>query len=283
MYTSAELLRKGLHLQWLPSDSENNYKHLQPDGTVNYGRNEVSYILNSHGFRCDEFDEPADLPVLFLGCSFTEGIGLPLNETWSHFLLNKIRSMGHYSGKKIPHWSLALGGYGVDTAARLFYTYGHLVKPKYVFLLLHGMHRREFCADTPVYNTWMPNANNPDYLNRLFSDPFHSLHETNRSITILNQAAAAMGSEVFLFDLSTPDRASPHISSMMMPHRNTRYIRLSQPNDYDNIFPPELQHLYSKPLKARDSLHPGVRWQFGVFDLVWREVSHLFLPDSIAY
>lgn len=40
----------------------------------------ISYKLNSHGFRCEEFDSTPCLVVL--GCSHTFGIGLPDKDVW---------------------------------------------------------------------------------------------------------------------------------------------------------------------------------------------------------
>lgn len=45
----------------------------------------ISYTLNSHGYRMSEFkDVDWDNYVVSLGCSFTVGVGLPVEETYSY-------------------------------------------------------------------------------------------------------------------------------------------------------------------------------------------------------
>jgi hypothetical protein len=45
------------------------------------------YILNSDGFRSDEFEKNAD--ILFSGCSFTFGAGIPLEYLWSKIVADR--------------------------------------------------------------------------------------------------------------------------------------------------------------------------------------------------
>ena len=56
---------------------------------ANYG---VEYRYNSYGYRTQEFDQVKPGHVLVAGCSLTEGVGLPLNETWVYLLE---QSLGH--------------------------------------------------------------------------------------------------------------------------------------------------------------------------------------------
>lgn len=48
----------------------------------------VSYKLNSYGYRGKEFKETAD--IMTLGCSFTFGVGLPEEKMWANILANKL-------------------------------------------------------------------------------------------------------------------------------------------------------------------------------------------------
>lgn len=66
-----------------------------------YRTKKIRYKYNSLGHRsCELHELPKDY-LLFSGCSFTEGIGLKLEDTYSHIVANKL-GLGYYN--------LGLGG-----------------------------------------------------------------------------------------------------------------------------------------------------------------------------
>lgn len=68
-------------------------------GVTKYTLDEIDYVLNSHGFRSDEFTEKHEgKHVLFIGCSVTFGTGLPIEKTWSKILYNKLSKNNKLSG-----------------------------------------------------------------------------------------------------------------------------------------------------------------------------------------
>jgi|688.fasta_scaffold466143_2 hypothetical protein len=109
---------------WHGSDTEDEYKKncsdperlrkLQQYGW--YECSDLTYCFNSQGFRDDEFDQrPA---VLAIGCSFTQGIGLKVDQCWPRQLENLLQ-------KKV--WNLGVGGTSLDTCYRLLeYWIAHL-------------------------------------------------------------------------------------------------------------------------------------------------------------
>jgi prepilin-type processing-associated H-X9-DG protein len=108
------IYRNSVH-SWMPTDSHDRWIEHCNDVT---GREvlgahgwlpeqEITYSFNSHGFRSPEFNDSPS--VLCLGCSFTMGIGLPLQQTWPSILQKII-------GKTC--WNLGLGGSSLDTAFR---------------------------------------------------------------------------------------------------------------------------------------------------------------------
>lgn len=85
----------GLHL---PS----KYLSYPPDSTVHYNSSDFTYEykINSSGFRgSDSFDntDSGSLKTLFLGDSFTEGIGAADSESWPLQLQKVYRANGHSS------------------------------------------------------------------------------------------------------------------------------------------------------------------------------------------
>jgi hypothetical protein len=74
---------------WNSPDSIENYKHLN-SLRRNYTTTEITYSFNDDGYRCDSFSTESEFPILFMGCSLTEGVGLPLNEVWSYHLHDRM-------------------------------------------------------------------------------------------------------------------------------------------------------------------------------------------------
>jgi hypothetical protein len=76
-------------LQWLPSDTEelfikNKEKRLEELKTGGWLNTEIEYSFNNYGFRSEEFDTTPS--ILYLGCSFTVGIGLRIEHTWPYLV-----------------------------------------------------------------------------------------------------------------------------------------------------------------------------------------------------
>jgi hypothetical protein len=120
---------KNKELFWLGSDLSDVYFN-----NVKTNRSQLNeydwlgkvftYKFNSHGFRSDEFSHEDS--VMFLGCSFTVGIGLPLEDTWAYQVAEKLN---------LKRFNLAIGGSGPDTAFRLANHYIPQIKPKLVVFL----------------------------------------------------------------------------------------------------------------------------------------------------
>lgn len=94
---------------------------------------DISYCYNSHGFRSAEFDRRNC--GLALGCSFTEGTGLPVDTTWPYLLSNMC-------GTQV--WNLGVGGSSIETVFRIFEHYVQTLQPKFVCVLMPPPWRLEF-------------------------------------------------------------------------------------------------------------------------------------------
>ena len=119
----------GQELSWMAMDSiefyskhlESRYHELEANNWLNAS---FTYKLNSYGFRCAEFTD-AEPSVMFLGCSHTFGVGLPLEKTWAHLVSTEI---------KLKNYNLGMPGCSNDTAFRLAYYWLDKIKPKLVIL-----------------------------------------------------------------------------------------------------------------------------------------------------
>lgn len=253
---------------WLDNDSLENYLP-KNSGKSNYTQNEISYLFNSDKFRCDEFDSKNYSPVVFMGCSFTEGSGLPLNELWSYHFYKKICEK---SIKNIPYWCLAKGGASVDYCARVFYEYGKKLKPKYIVYLLSGISRREYMFDNNEIHGWFPNpsiflkkSNAFKTVSPVFVNSNFALYQTKRSLMILNSVAEQIDSEIFIFDIDNMDNVNfTDKVNLFSEFNRINYFINFMHTQYDV---PE--NIKQRPLKARDNSHPGAYWQYQVYSNIW--------------
>jgi hypothetical protein len=100
----------------------------------------ISYKYNNYGFRDEEFDNrPAGIA---LGCSFTEGTGLPASAIWCSVLSKLI-------GTHI--WNLGVGSSSLDTVFRLLDYWLPRLSPKFVVICVPPEFRVElFNNDLPL-------------------------------------------------------------------------------------------------------------------------------------
>lgn len=181
---------------WYSSDQEEVYKAISKDGRPNYyGPGDFEYKFNSYGFRCDEFHEESELPIVFLGCSMTEGVGTPIEDSWPYMLCEKFRAA---TGKKIPFWSLAIAGTGPMTQANLlFHFQKYITKPAIVVTWLPPGLRMEFnygpMTEIVLNNPW--SRDTIPYSAEVTEDPNFQLNMLERQAMIFD-AIAEQGTQI---------------------------------------------------------------------------------------
>lgn len=141
---------------FMPTDTKENFEKLcEVEEYREYFRNfgwlepkAITYKLNSHGFRSEEFLPDQDC-IVALGCSFTVGIGLPIESVWPSLV-------GQALGKKV--YNLAWGGNSADTCFRMAEYWIPALKPKAVFMLAPPKARFELLLDSKMqpYEIFMP-------------------------------------------------------------------------------------------------------------------------------
>ena len=248
---------------WLPSDTPGNYSPILKTGKSNkYKPDDITYKFNEHGFRCDSFSLSSDLPIVFLGCSYTEGIGLPIDKVWSSLLLNKIREK---TNKEIPYWSLALGGKGLDNQISLLHDFIGIHSPRYIFCLFPPPGRREYWFDSQQH-AWIPNPiqhKNQPFVDKLSSDPDYIKHEDHRSVRTLSLIQQTIPESKII--ATCWDQSYSHDINLF-------YNSLASfPNIKHFKFP-----IVTYLDLARDNQHPGEDYHKIVSEIFWRQVHSLF-------
>ena len=189
-------------MEWMPTDTKENYENLiQDPGHRAYFAEQgwdqpraITYRLNSHGFRADEFD--GGPYMLALGCSFTVGIGLPDYSTWA-------RQTATALGLKCAN--LGWGGYSSDSCYRLAEYWIPELRPKYVCMLVPPSHRIEVLldADDPLvmpnqtlFEIFMPQSKsrlfnpNDSYLKHWFLNDENAQVNQRKNVRAIRQLCA---------------------------------------------------------------------------------------------
>ena len=119
----------GQTVKWLSSDNKDRYKinikkskHLLEK--YQWLGKEIDYKINRYGFRSEEFtDEPN---ILWLGCSYTSGIGVSNENTFAHIVSQKL---------KLKNFNLSQAAGSLDSCFRIGSFWIPILKPKIVVLV----------------------------------------------------------------------------------------------------------------------------------------------------
>lgn len=117
-------------VDWYCKDSEKTYNfnlkykydQLQLYGWVD---KKINYKFNSEGYRCSEFSQSDS--IMFFGCSFTLGVGVPLENTYPFITAENL---------KLECKNYGVSGSSSNTAFRLAYTAIEKYKPKIAVVYL---------------------------------------------------------------------------------------------------------------------------------------------------
>lgn len=166
----------GQEVKWLDTDNEDTYRLNMSDPQMKslllelkWDKLDITYKINQNGFRSPEFkkDEPN---ILFLGCSFTAGIGLRLKDTFSYIVSQNLG---------LQNYNLGVGGGSSKACFRLGEYWIPKLKPNIVVLLSPNPARTEIIVnEVPLqisvgehfkskapelysyYKTWITNEEN---------------------------------------------------------------------------------------------------------------------------
>jgi hypothetical protein len=216
-------------VNWYPTDTEELYKQnikLPDKRQILFDNNwidtEIIYQINSEGFRTPEFD-PSKKRFMTLGCSFTKGIGLPIDVVWPTLLSNDL-------GIEVDN--LAEQGASNGLIFRIAQHWIPILKPQFVvvqqtmatrFEILNN--RRRGTISSVSYNTeLMP----PSW----WASDFNSLIDADRNELAIRYICSELNIPVYFLPIDEFTKVWTEIDGNLI----TRGISLD---------------------KARDAMHPG--------------------------
>ena len=195
-----------------------------------YANKKVGFRYNSIGYRCPlNYNELKDGFLLTMGCSYTEGIGLAEEDTYTYRLAKNLNLTENY-------FNAGIGGFGVDVVlwnSLLFSSWcaKNNIIPKYVVIQLSYSERHSFWYDHDkgihkygpqvdvVHKTNHANknserefpywVNNEYYLNGWLQYPINRINNEVFYPQAIYNAWNSLGSKVVLWtwnnDMDAPD------------------------------------------------------------------------------
>jgi len=136
--------------KWFPTDTEENFKKHEAS-RINYTENDITYDLNSFGYRCPEFDLTKKGQTVFIGCSLTWGTGIKNTDMWSRKVFCKLKERDETQTEYI---NLSCPGASTDKITRILIQTLPIFKPKNLFVFFPPLVRYE------VFNTTLNKWNN---------------------------------------------------------------------------------------------------------------------------
>lgn len=108
---------------------------------------DFNYRLNNFHFRSDHFQQldTNKTNILYAGCSFTFGEGLPEELTWSYMLSNKISKL---YGKEVQSYNLGYMGHSIDLNIKNIYSFINMFGiPDYIFICFPPISRHNIFSN----------------------------------------------------------------------------------------------------------------------------------------
>jgi|TARA_S200002703_G_C3777816_1_gene239529 hypothetical protein len=153
---------------WKASDTKDMFERRLSEGNKEYWKDKViEYRYNNYGFRTDDDFNGYDEGVITLGCSFTEGIGLPIEYTWGYKIAKYLNT---------KHWNFGVGAMGLDTAFRYLVGASEKLKFNKVFLFVPPFYRNEFIIrDNELIKPYLTEGEKRDIVHTLGNRIDHNI------------------------------------------------------------------------------------------------------------
>lgn len=173
---------KNITLSWAGTDNAKTLAGRPVEEAIDWHRAYIQYAYNQQGFRCPDLNNFIDQPVdVALGCSFTKGVGMPVEAVWPSLVQRN---------RPYPMLNLGLGGGTTDTVARILTNISTLFKIQTAFILWPHANRFETYTDSYVdrilpYNAqtehvWFMDGANADQRYQKNHNIAHTLSKLNQ-------------------------------------------------------------------------------------------------------
>lgn len=238
--------------QWSWADKLGKY---QKNPHPRYGPSDITYNFNEHGYRSDDFFQRKDINILFLGCSLTYGLCLPLEETYPYLLC---RDLEKKTGKSVNLWNLGLPGRSNDYISRISLLALPILKPDLFFVYFTERSRREFIGVDNNYYRF----------------------NTDRKLDLKNPVKRMLNKAMYTLTSPSMDEITMlknyKLVEMMSNNLGIKFLFTGYKNPFngiENFINPEsnIKFELSNIDSARDHIHPG------------REANKIFSQQALPF
>ena len=215
----------------------------------------ISYKTNAHGFRSREIDlASTQRKIMFVGCSFTMGVGVPYDDVWTSVAT---RAIAESLGEPVEQHNFGYSGHGNDFFAMIVHQVLPVLKPDLLVVLFTEFARRTHYHRFGRLKTLLPGHVRADQ--RFEHEAFIRLQtESNDFMDFVRQHS--------LIDATARLAGIPWAwqtwarRSLPEPTQLERYVRTDNMIDFPfPRFGPEGTDDAEKNDVARDGVHPGPR------------------------
>lgn len=250
----------GTTRNWVITDTEELYKQNIKDPRyreqlIEYGWDDtsVTYQFNSHGFRCEEFNLDTERDsIVFLGCSLTAGVGIPLEDTWAYKVA---KTLG------LRCYNLGIGGTSADGCFRLAQHWIPILKPKYVCMLSPAMGRMELIDGDNIFGFLplhlVPNDEMRRNLQRVTEIVLDDTEKKQFSFSQINSFYTLWATNNINIEMNL--KKNQYAIRHICEKNNVKIFDLTT-EDVGPIFNPVGFSKKAIKEKARDLMHPGRQW-----------------------
>jgi hypothetical protein len=233
-------------LLWLPAD-------LPHRASGAYKDVRITYKINAQGWRSREIvPSSPNRKVMFVGCSFTMGIGLPYDEVWTSIAT---RHMETALGEPVEQHNFGYGAHGNDFFAMVVHQVLPILKPDMLVVLFTDLSRRTLFPQFGHRLALLPNYV-PDGLNTVHQAFLQLQSDSDDFMDFVRQHS--------FIDAAAKLNRTPWVWQAYGPHvlpplaQVAKYVRTD--NMIDCAFPAYGVTTTDETLKrdfARDGMHPG--------------------------
>lgn len=241
----------------------------------------VIYRINKDGFRSNHFEKinNEEITILFGGCSWTFGEGIPEEYTWTNLLCKKIQQK---INKPVKCYSTAYMGSSIDLIIKntmaFIRNYG---KPTYLFLLLPDNARKvvydsiekKYLKVFPNVNWLKESKNNIQKKYTLTYEFENNVYDNLNLLHLLEDYCNESGIKLLWSSWNIGDYfvyESSKFNNFIKENPEEKYFTTAFPREWEGSYYENPNNIpYWKV--AKDNCHPGTAWTHFNADLFFQK------------
>jgi len=254
-------------LDYLHGLEEKESKEAISKGITNFKSEDVHYDLSELGYRTSNPLDKIKNSTGVFGCSYTFGVGMPYEKTYSSLLQNKLKE---------PVYNFGIPGGNIQKIAKAFCSINNFYRLDKAVFVLPSLYRYEFIkenGDELYQEDFIPNYppyNNPTIYKMLYEefDDVTFFNEYIKNINLIRYNAKISGTNTYITSWckTTIDLVRKYDLDLF----NVEKVRFVESEEaYAGINVTDF---------ARDGYHPGIRSHALSADLIY----NVIVPPTVT-